>query len=203
VLSNLGLLEAGGPQLDPAEQREIMADVREGLERVRRIVDGLRIFSRPDDTVRDRVDLPRIVDTALALAAGELRQRARLVRAHRGTVAVEASEARLAQALLELLVNAARAIPEGRPDRHEIRVETGLDAAGRAMVIIRDTGVGLSPEQLLRVFEPFPGGPCSGADAGLGLSLCHAIVSGLGGEITVESRLGEGSTFTVSLPAAT
>jgi PAS domain S-box-containing protein len=200
VLSNLHLLEEGaaGARMDPAEQREVMADVREGLERVRRIVDGLRSFTRPDDATRERLELPRVVDTAVALTSSVLRARARVVRTDRGAGAVTVNEAQLVQALVDLLVNAAHAIPPGRPDQHEIGVETRCDGPGRAAVEIRDTGVGLSPEQRVRVFDPFSGSP----GGGLGLSLCHSIVTGFGGEISVDSRPGKGSTFTVFLPAA-
>jgi len=98
-------------------------------------------------------------------------------------------------------VTAARRIPEGSPERNEIRVETRRDA-GRALLVVRDSGAGIPPEQLPRVFDPLFGVRGDALGAGLGLSLCHAIVTALGGEIGVDSRVGQGSTFTVSLPAA-
>jgi signal transduction histidine kinase len=203
VLANLRLLEeAGGGLLqDPRELREVVADVLAGVERVRRIVEGLRLFTHTGDAGGVRLELPRVLDTAVALASSELRARAQLVREDRDAGPVVAHEGRLVQALVELLVNAAHAIPAGCPERHEIHVETRSDGPGRAIVAVRDTGVGIAPEQLGRVFDPFFTIPGAGGGTGLGLSTCHAIVTSLGGEITVESKPGAGSTFTVRLPA--
>jgi PAS domain S-box-containing protein len=202
LISNLRLI-AKDPRAafaDPVELKAMLDDMLQGAERVRRIVESLRTFSRSDDARRERLELPRVIDAALELCASELKQRARLVKELGEVGRVEANEARLVQAIVDLLVNAAHAIPAGRPDQNEIRVGLSTDARGQAVITVRDTGVGISPEQLTRIFDPFftTKGTCTGA--GLGLSTCHSIVSSLGGEVRVESKVGRGTTFTVTLP---
>jgi len=113
---------------------------------------------------------------------------------------VMANEARLGQVFVNLLVNAAHAIPEGAPDSH--RVEVTVSRAGdRVVVDITDTGTGIAVEDQSRIFDPFFTTKRSGT--GLGLSICHSIIVGLGGELTVTSQPGRGSTFRVSLAIAT
>jgi CheY-like chemotaxis protein len=101
---------------------------------------------------------------------------------------------------VNLLVNAAHAIPEGHAEKNEIRTSTRTDAEGRAVVEVRDTGSGISPEVLGRLFDPFFTTKPMGAGSGLGLSICHGIVASFGGEILVESEPGKGSVFRVVLP---
>ena len=108
----------------------------------------------------------------------------------------------LGQVALNLLINAAQAIPEGRSDAHEIRVVTGTDAHGRAFFEVRDTGAGIPPEIADRIFDPFFTTKPRGVGTGLGLSICRGIVLALGGEIVVESRPGGGTTVRVAVPAA-
>jgi two-component system, NtrC family, sensor kinase len=185
---------------DSKESREMIAGVLDGAERVKRIVEGLNTFSRSDDGRRVNLELPRVIDAAVELASSEIHDRARLVRDYQEVGRVNANESRLVQVIVNLLVNAARAIPEGHAKSNEIRVETRACDPGRAMFAIRDTGVGIPPERLSRVFDPFFTTKIAGEGAGLGLSICHNIVTGLGGEITVESRAGFGTTFMVILP---
>ena len=113
---------------------------------------------------------------------------------------VHANESRLAQVLLNLVVNAAQSIPEGQAERNEIRIMTRTGAGGRVAIEIRDTGRGIAQEDRARIFDPFssnnPAGP------GMGLSVCHSIVTLLGGKIEVDSELGRGSVFRVLLPTA-
>jgi CheY-like chemotaxis protein/anti-sigma regulatory factor (Ser/Thr protein kinase) len=115
---------------------------------------------------------------------------------------VDANEARLGQVFLNLIVNAAQAIGEGRADSNEIRVSTSTDSSGRVVVEIRDTGPGMPPETLNNLFTPFFTTKPAGVGTGLGLAICHRIVTGLGGEIAVESQVGVGTAFKVYLPAS-
>jgi CheY-like chemotaxis protein len=110
---------------------------------------------------------------------------------------------RLAQVFLNLLVNAAHAIPEGDAAGQRITVRTRFDAAAEVVEIdVADTGAGIPAANLDRIFEPFFTTKPVGRGMGLGLSICNGIVSALGGRLTVRSREGEGSTFTVALPRA-
>src|SRR6185369_5616771 len=129
-----------------------------------------------------------------------IRHRASLVKALAPAPLVEANESRLGQVFLNLLINAAQAIPDGAADRHRIRVSTGTDAAGRAVVEIADTGAGIPAESLGRIFEPFYTTKPVGVGTGLGLSICRNLVQAIGGEISVESTPAVGSTFRVTLP---
>jgi CheY-like chemotaxis protein len=103
---------------------------------------------------------------------------------------------------LNLLTNAADAIPEGAPGAHEVRIATRTDGDGRAVVEIADTGCGLSAEVARRAFEPFFTTKPAGTGTGLGLAVCRQILTELGGTIDFESAPGA-TTFRVTLPAQT
>src|SRR5262249_29711589 len=117
---------------------------------------------------------------------------------------VEANESRLGQLVLNLFVNAAQAIPEGRADHNEIRIVTSRSEGPppRVVLEVRDTGSGMPPEIISRIFDPFFTTKPATLGTGLGLAICHRIVRDLGGEIHVESELGKGSVFRVMLPIA-
>jgi CheY-like chemotaxis protein len=99
-------------------------------------------------------------------------------------------------------MNAAQSIPEGRADRNEIRIVTRTAENGRAVIEVCDTGAGIPRDILPRIFDPFFTTKPVGVGTGLGLSLCHRMVSDLGGDIAVESEVGKGSVFRLTLPAA-
>ncbi|HYU16247.1 MAG TPA: ATP-binding protein, partial [Candidatus Acidoferrum sp.] len=106
------------------------------------------------------------------------------------------------QIFLNLIVNAAQAIPEGQAPANQIRVKTRTDATGRVVVTVADTGSGIPPELHDRIFDPFFTTKELGAGTGLGLSICHRLVTGLGGQIVMESEVGRGTVFEVTLPSA-
>jgi CheY-like chemotaxis protein len=136
------------------------------------------------------------------MVANEIRYRARLVREFGPVPAVLANEARLGQVVLNLLINAAQAIPEGRVEENEIRVVTGTDDRGRAILEVHDTGAGIPDEIADRIFDPFFTTKPVGVGTGLGLWICRSIVVALGGEITAGKRAGGGTSVRVALPAA-
>jgi CheY-like chemotaxis protein/anti-sigma regulatory factor (Ser/Thr protein kinase) len=136
------------------------------------------------------------------MAWNELRHRVRLVKTYGKVAPVEASESRLGQVFLNLVVNAAQAIPEGRIDANEIRISTRTGDDGRVIVEIADTGPGIPPNVLKQLFTPFFTTKPVGVGTGLGLSICERIVTGFGGTIEVESELGKGTVFRVALLAA-
>jgi PAS domain S-box-containing protein len=177
-----------------------LENAREGAERVSTIVRDLRTFSRDDGARRVLVDVERVLDSTVNMAWNEIRTRARLVKSYGGVSAVWGDESRLGQVFLNLLINAAHAIAEGDPQQNEIRVTTRDAEAGRVTIEVVDTGSGIPPELIGRIFEPFVTTKPIGVGTGLGLSICHGIVTALGGEITVESKLGTGACFRVTLP---
>ena len=184
------------------EIREEAHDARKAAERIRDIVRDLKIFSRSKDEATGPVDVQRVMESTLRMAWNEIRHRARLVKDYGKTPPVEATESRLGQVFLNLVINAAQAISEGRAKDNEIRVATSVAPGGLVVVEIADTGPGMSPEVMGRLFTPFFTTKPIGVGTGLGLSICHRIVTGFGGSIEVESALGKGTTFRISLPAA-
>jgi nitrogen-specific signal transduction histidine kinase/ActR/RegA family two-component response regulator len=175
-------------------------DARDGAERVRRIVKGLRSFSRSEDEKRVPLVLADVVEAAIRLTGNELRHRAQLVRELGPVPRVIADDGKLTQVFINLLVNAAHAIPEGRSDDNRITVRTRTDDRGRAVAEVEDTGKGMAAEIQARVFDPFFTTKDIGEGTGLGLSICHGIVSGLGGQISIESTVGHGTLVRVVLP---
>jgi two-component system cell cycle sensor histidine kinase/response regulator CckA len=179
----------------------MLAEALEGSERVRRIVLDLKTFSRAAEEPGAPVDVHAVLETAIRIAGNEIRHRARLVRRFGQVPRIEANESRLAQVFLNLLVNAAQAIPEGEAEHNTIEVATRVDPLGRVVVEVTDSGVGIEPEVQRRMFDPFFTTKPVGIGTGLGLSIVHGIVGAMGGELTVESQPGRGSTFRVHLPA--
>jgi signal transduction histidine kinase len=183
------------------EMTEALRDAREGAERVRLIIRDLKIFSRaPDEERRGPVEVQRVLESSLRMAWNEIRHRARLVKEYGPVPLVDANEARLGQVFLNLVVNAAQAIPEGDAEHNVVRVVIDRVADGRVSIAVSDTGTGIAPENLSRIFDAFFTTKAIGVGTGLGLSICHRIVRGLGGEIVVESERGKGSTFRILLP---
>jgi PAS domain S-box-containing protein len=184
--------------------REPFENIRDGIERMRLIARDLLTFARVDDHELTPVDVRDVLRSAIRMASNETRYRASVVTDFAPVPWVMASEPRLAQVFLNLLVNAAQAFPEdGRPGSCDIRISTGVDARGRVLVEVRDNGIGIEPHVLPRIFEPFFTTKPVGVGTGLGLSVCRNIVRSYGGEITAESEVGRGSAFVVKLPAST
>lgn len=209
ILLNLGIISArldtlknAVPPAVAADLGRLLRETREGAERVRDIVRDLRMLSRPPHEERlTLVDLKAAVEAAVHMAQHEIKGRARLTQTYEDTFWVEACESRLAQLFLNLLINAAQAIPEsGAEAEHEIRVTVRKGPGGRAIVEVSDTGSGIAASNLDRIFDPFFTTKPVGLGTGLGLAVCHGIVRSLGGDIAVASELGRGTTFRVSLP---
>ena len=205
AVKDLQDLEGGEEQRKEAIQRirEQLADAQLASARVRDIVRDLKVFSRSENERRGPVDVERVMDSTLRMAWNEIRHRAKLVKNYGSVPLVEANESRLGQIFLNLVVNAAQAIPDGQADRNEIRVTTRAENGKRVVVEVTDTGPGIPPDVLKRLFTPFVTTKPVGVGTGLGLSICHRLVTELGGRIDVETAVGSGTTFRVSLPVAT
>jgi PAS domain S-box-containing protein len=187
---------------DHAEVGAAIGDARDGAERVRKIVHGLRLFSRSEEEKRVPLALAGVLDAAIRLTGNEVRHRAQLVQELGPVPRVVADDGRLTQVFINLLVNAAHAIPEGRSDENRITIRTRTDDEGRAVIEIEDTGQGIAPEVQSRVFDPFFTTKEVGGGTGLGLSICHGIISGLGGQISIDSAPERGTLVRVVLPPA-
>ena len=203
IARHLRAARAQGPEEQRATLERtlpILDDVAAGVNRIAEIVGELKLFSRnPDVDAAGPVDLNGIVRSAAALVQAELRSRARLKLELGELPPVPGSWARLSQVLLNLLINAAQAIAPGAADAHEVCVRT--EAAGDELRIsVSDTGSGIAPAALQRIFDPFYTTKPVGEGTGLGLAISYDIVRRLGGAILVDSELGHGARFTVTLP---
>jgi two-component system cell cycle sensor histidine kinase/response regulator CckA len=181
--------------------RELVAQAEDGAERVRVIIRDLKSFSRVDVTEDGPVEIQRVLDSAINMAWNEIRHRAQLQKRCDPVAPVRGNEARLGQVFLNLLVNAAQAIPVGHATENQITVSV-QQQHDRVIIEISDTGAGIPPDVLPRIFDPFFTTKPVGVGTGLGLSICHSIVASVDGELTVDSNLGKGSTFRVSLQVA-
>ena len=193
-----GLLPAGRRQ----EMTEMVDEMRDGADRIRLIVRDLRNFCRVDDKQLGPVDLRRVVEWSITMVWNEIRHRARLVKDFGGAPAAQGNEPRLGQVVVNLLINAAQAIREGNAEDNEIRIVTRTDERGWSVLEVRDTGCGIAPENQRRIFDPFFTTKDVGSGTGLGLFVCHGIVTDLGGELSLESEPGRGACFRVALPPA-
>jgi two-component system NtrC family sensor kinase len=208
VLSNLSYmkeeLNRGEGQMTPQGRTELLsalADAHEGARRVRQIAQDLKTLARPDEGERSAVNLKEVVHGAVKMASVEIRNKAQVVEDYQELPPVLGNAARLGQVFLNLLINAAQAIPSGNPDQNQIRVAARAHP-DRITVEVSDTGKGIPKEALERVFEPFFTTKPEGEGTGLGLSISHGIITALGGTIDVESEVGKGTTFRITLPIA-
>ncbi|HSD87068.1 MAG TPA: ATP-binding protein [Kofleriaceae bacterium] len=208
----LGMLEVAqreldglrGDNLEQAKRRLAAAlhHVREGSERVRDVVSEMKMFGRDEQELRRPVDVHAVLESSLRMASHEIRHRARLTRRFGKIPHAYASEGRLGQVFLNLIVNAAQSIEDGCPDANEIVIETYRDAEGRIVIEVSDTGAGVPLQVADRIFEPFVTTKGDGSGTGLGLSICHHIVTSLSGSIALVPRPGRGTCVRVILPAA-
>ncbi|MDQ3263424.1 MAG: ATP-binding protein [Myxococcota bacterium] len=217
IVSNLNFarmeIDALERAATPAQRQEAVAEVQQALEeslqgadRVRRIVQDLKTFSRKEEEEEEEelpgpVDLHQVLDSAAKLASGELRHRARVTRHYGNVPKVEANPGRLGQVFLNLLINAAHAIPEKHASSHEVLLTTRQEGSW-AVVEIKDSGAGMPPAVLARIFEPFFTTKPVGVGTGLGLSLCRTYLTSMGATLEAESAPGRGSTFRLRLKLA-
>lgn len=190
------------PLLEPAMLSDAVDRAREALHgtcRMKGMTRGLGMFSRVEAVEKVRVDVHLAVESALRLASNELKQRARVVKRYGDFPKIWASEGKLTQVFVNLLVNAAHAIEEGNVDVNQIAIRTWVEGT-RACVEIADTGKGIPSENIESIFEPFFTTKSVGCGTGLGLAICRSIITELGGEIDAISQLGHGSRFVVRLP---
>jgi signal transduction histidine kinase len=199
---------SGGPMATAVDWSHVRAleeplrDTGEALARIRDIVRDVKVFSRPQEDKTGPVNVHLVTDSSVRMAWNEIRHRARVVKEYGVIPLVNANESRLGQVVLNLVVNAAQAMPEGQVGRNLLRVATWTTTDGRVAIEVTDTGCGIPKENLERIFDPFYTTKPVGVGTGLGLAICHRIVSELGGAIEVESQVGKGTTFRVLLPPA-
>ena len=186
----------------PPDLSDEIKDARGAADRVREIVRDLKIFSRGDEDRHGPVDVEHVLESTLRMAWNELRHRAKVVKHYTKIPHVDAHESRLGQVFLNLIINAAHAIPAGNYDTNEIRISTSLDPHGRVVVDIADTGTGIPLDVRPRLFTPFFSTKPIGVGTGLGLAISHRIITQFGGTITFDTEVGKGTTFHITLKVA-
>lgn len=207
VMTNLRELVERLPVAEQSSERIKLAglasEALDGTERIRRVVRELRLLTRSrEDDQLELLDVHYVLGDALKLTEHVLRHRARVREEYGDVPRVKADAQQLAQVFVNLLVNAAQAIPDTSSDRGTITVRTRRSDTGRAIIEIIDNGQGISPQHLGRIFEPYFTTKTQGEGTGLGLFVSLGIVRGFGGELEAESEVGKGTTMRVSLPAS-
>lgn len=195
VREGLGTQGADAPAL-----RQALDEALEGARRVASIVTDLKTFARTEPVRLRSVDLSEVVEDALKMCANQLRHRARVVRDLGPVPAVQADSGRLLQVLVNLLINAAQALPDGRAEENSVTVRTSTDARGWALLEVSDTGTGMTAEVLARALDPFFTTKPQGIGTGLGLSVSANLVKSCGGALELSSVSGVGTTARVALP---
>ena len=202
------LPEADRSRLD-ARRRELQVDyalkyldpmisgIREGADRTRKIVGDLRVFARTPDDVWQPVDLHEELDSSLTLLNHLLKDRIAVIRRYGLLGPVECVRSQIDQVFLNVLANAAQAIP----GPGTITIETRREGP-TAVIDFTDTGPGIAPDTLRRIFDPFFTTKPVGEGTGLGLSISYEIVTKHGGEIRAQSPPAGGAVFTLRLPVA-
>lgn len=204
VLSNLGYIREQlvalrqGLPVDLAELEQAVLDAREGALRISDIVRDMRSLARMDDEAGGWFELNEAIRSALRIARVETTRRAIVQADLLDGLEVRGSPGPVSQVFVNLLVNAAQALEGWQGARKEIRI-TCRRETDRAIIEVSDTGPGIPPELLPRLFQPFFTTKGS-TGTGLGLSISRNIVRRFGGDIEVSSVPGDGTVFTVSLP---
>lgn len=179
---------------------EIVNESVQGAERIRDIVRNLKGFARVDDRDVTPVDIHEILNVAANMAYPEFKYRAKLeTNFDTNLPKIPVNSGKLHQVFLNLIVNAAQAIPENNLQNNKIRIATHLEK-DRICIDISDTGIGIPRETLSQIFEPFFTTKPVGTGTGLGLSICYEIIHKLGGEIRVQSVPKQGTIFSVHIP---
>jgi signal transduction histidine kinase len=191
--------ELKGDAQSIADVKEMIAVIQRGANRTKEIVQALHNYSRGDDERLVELDLQRSIDETLDLLRHQLKNGITVER-HYGDVGRVRGRTALNQVFMNLITNAAQAVAE----KHENgggRIDiTAERKNGQVLITVADNGPGIPPDVLPRIFDPFFTTKDVGQGSGLGLSIVHGIVERHGGTISVDSEVGKGTRFQVSLP---
>ncbi len=173
--------------------------INTSLDHIEKVVENLLWFAREREDVVEPIDLGEVIEKAFLLVAHRLKDNGIRVRHNRppNLPLVPGNPQHLQQVMMNLLLNAADAMPDGG----DLTIETGCRDSD-CLIRVTDTGRGIDPKDLGRVFDPFFTTKRAGEGTGLGLSVSYRIVKTHGGDMSVKSSPGEGTTFTVTLPAS-
>jgi signal transduction histidine kinase len=180
----------------------LMNETREGLERVQNIIQDLKNFSRSDVQLSwQMANINHGIESTLNIVNHEFKYKAELALELAPLPDIQCVPSQLNQVFLNLIVNASQAMDESKRGVLSIRSGVSQDES-HVWVEVQDTGCGIAPENLSKIFDPFYTSKSIGQGTGLGLSVSHGIVQRHGGSIEVHSTIGEGTCFKVSLPVS-
>jgi signal transduction histidine kinase len=212
VAGNLELTQKQCSQLDgqvPATAQEdvralarLLGHAQLGAERIADVVRKVATFARPNTEQVVPMNVQEVLESSLQLMGNEIRHHARLERDYAPVPPVMGNPAKLGQVFTNLMINAVHALGEADAAHNQIRVATRAGADAQVIISISDSGSGIPPEVVGRIFDPFFSTKAIGAGMGLGLAICQRLVSNMGGKIRVDTAPGRGATFTVVLPGS-
>lgn len=179
------------------DMTSLLRESGEGLDRVKKIILDLRTLARHDQSSMESIKIEEVVDGIWSIVQNEVKYRADMIKEYGETPLIMGQPQKLGQVFINLLINAVQAIEKNK--RGEIRIRTFV-RENYVCVEISDTGAGIAKENLKKIFDPFFTTKPVGHGTGLGLSVSYDIVKSQGGDIQVESVVGQGTTFTVLLP---
>lgn len=178
-----------------SDMHQAIVDSLEGTSRIRDIVQGLRSFSRADDSILEYVNLNDVLEGTLKLVWNELKYKCEVVKEFGELPSIRCFQRQISQVLMNLLINAVQAIED--KGRIVLKTEHQKD---HIVITVTDNGKGISKENLSKIFDPFFTTKPVGTGTGLGLSISYGIVKKHGGSIEVQSELGKGTVFRLLFP---
>ncbi len=181
---------------------DMLTDCHKGMHRIQEIARSLGTFSRADDNQAEMIDITRIVDDACAMVFNQIRYRARLIKRFDPVPMLAVFPGRIAQALVNMLTNAAEAIDGGSYDRHRIVVST-REEGGHVIIGVSDTGVGIQDDDRERIFTPGYTTKAQSGGMGMGLIACRRVAEQHRGRLEVHPLPSGGTRFELVIPLDT
>lgn len=179
----------------------LIKSCQDGAQRTRDIVLGLRNFSRLDEAQLKEIDICNEIDNTLDLLKGEIKNRIQIHKQYEPVSKIQCYASQINQVLMNILSNAVQAISDqGQIWITVLPLKAGAGSSGRVQISIQDSGAGMEPKVMEKIFEPFYTTKNIGQGTGLGLSISYGIIENHGGEIHVRSQKGVGTEFVITIP---
>lgn len=200
-LTAISLLQQYKDSLN-ADMQEMLADIEEGMTRIRDVITHLKHFAYPEKAgLQSSFPLTEVIESAMKLVGRELDGAAVRINLPEGLV-VKGQKTQLMHVFINLLSNAGKALADFPPKEPKLISISGHLNGETATIEVADNGPGIAPDVIGRIFEPFFTTRDVGAGMGLGLSICHTIIEAHGGSINVTNRPEGGALFTLHIPLA-
>ncbi|MFH0754737.1 MAG: ATP-binding protein [Candidatus Omnitrophota bacterium] len=175
---------------------KLLEEMDEGFERIRKIIVDLKTFAHSDNLLKEKADINSLIDAALNIAKNELKYKVDIIKNYSNLPPAYCYPQQLSQVFINLLVNAAQAIQE----KGTITIKT-THLSNEVLIEVADNGSGMTEDVLTHLFEPFFTTKPPGMGTGLGLSISYSIIEKHKGTISVKSTLGQGTVFSIKIPA--